>query len=264
MNSTLRSLSLALCLLAVNAPAQVSSQATGAVSPTPPAKVPREITFPAVTYACISLAIPIEDDEAKDVIENARARWFDVARAVGLKRAGNVFIHARLSAAGTPSSSALPAEACGIVDEGTPLQGMQIHQIPKRSGFAGFCNGKLEVPACLAEAASQAGFTDTIPWPWLPMYARWSESEPAPAVDADIVRYLMTASINIPASVPGQGKAFEQSTGGLVPLVPCNNCSAAGVALRVVPTGRGIAWFIPIRIVVDTPEKPQQSAGESK
>ena len=223
------------------------------VPPSPPASAstlaaPKEFTFPAVTYACIALLIPDEDKAAERAIEAARVRWYETARQAGLKQASGVFIHAKVPVANSADNvTALPAEVCGIVSQGSTVQGMAMRKLPPRQGLAGFCDKVLDVQECLASASNKGGFTEAKPWPWLPMYARWPLDQPVPVAEADIIQYLRTAVFTIPYALPGSGIPHERSTNGLKPLVECKDCIDAEGAKETDAKGTGIGWFIPLR-----------------
>lgn len=221
--------------------------------PSPPTNIPTpaapsEFTFPAVTYACIALSIPADDKAAEGAIESARVRWYETARQAGLKQASSVFIHAKVPVAGAPdNASALPAEVCGIVRQGSTVQGMAMRNLPPRQGLTGFCDKVLDVQECLSSASDKGGFTEAKPWPWLPMYARWPLDQPSPIAERDIIRYLRTAVFTIPYAPPGSGVPHERSTNGLKPLVECKDCLDAESAKETDAKGKGIGWFIPLR-----------------
>src|SRR5690606_38631169 len=136
--------------------------------------VPNEITFPAVTYACVELSIPEEEQAAVRAIEDARVRWYEAARRAGLEQASSVFVHAKVPVADPANDvTALVAEACGMVSQGSKVQGMTMRELPARQGLAGFCNKSLDIQECLMDASKKGGFTEANPWPWLPIYSRW-------------------------------------------------------------------------------------------
>lgn len=236
-------LATATCM-AQNQPAQPLAAASAAPVPKPAA--PKEFTFPAVTYACVQFSIPEDDKAAEGAIDNARVHWYEAARLAGLKQASHIFIHAKLPVAGTANNATvLPAEACGIVGQDSTIQGMKLHKLPSRQGYAGFCKS-LDVQKCLSEAAMQSGFNEAKPWPWLPMYLRWPTNLPVPAAGQDVIQYLRTAVFTIPYAPPGSGPPHERST-GLKPLVVCADCVDPDGPKETDAAGTGIGWFIPLR-----------------
>lgn len=228
-------------------PSQPASAPAVPTAPAPVAPVLKEVTFPAVTYACISLVIPDDDKAAEGAIDEARVRWYQTARSAGLKQAGSVFIHAKVPVGDSANNAALPAEACGIVSQGSIVQGMEIRKLPSRQGMAGFCEKVLDVQECLASASKRAGFTEAKPWPWLPMYARWPLDQSIPATEADVIRHLRTSVSTIPYAPPGSGVPRERSTNGPKPLVECKDCGVAEGAKETDAIGSGIGWFIPLK-----------------
>lgn len=238
--------------VAQNPPKPPSPPASAPTPPGPPA--PKEFTFPAVTYACVEFSIPDGDEAANRAIDEARVRWYDTARGAGLKQASSVFIHAKVQGADMGYASSLPAEACGIVAPGSIIPGMKIHALPARLGLAGFCDKLLDVQQCLASAWSIGGFTETKPWPWLPMYARWPVDKPAPASELDIIRHLRTAVFTIPYAPPGSGVPRERSDGPKR-LVECKaECPDPAGPQEADAAGKGIGWFIPLRPRPNTPQ----------
>lgn len=228
-------------------PSQHTSTPAVPTVPPPAAPVPKEFTFPAVTYACISLLIPEDDKAAERAIDEARVRWYQTARGAGLKQASSVFIHAKVPVGDAANNAALPAEACGIVSQVSMVQGMEIRKLPSRQGIAGFCDKVLDVQECLASASKKGGFTEEKPWPWLPMYARWPLDQPNPATEGDVIRHLRTSVSTIPYAPPGSGVPRERSTNGPKPLVECKECDVAEGPKETDAKGRGIGWFIPLK-----------------
>lgn len=232
--------------MAQNQPTSPSPPPSTSTLSTPPA--PKEFTFPAVTYACVPLSIPDDEKAAESAIEEARVRWYETARRAGLKEASSIFIHAKVPVTeAANNATAFPAEACGIVSQGSTVQGMTMRSLPARQGLTGFCDKMLNVQECLASASKKGGFSEAEPWPWLPMYVRWPVDQPAPVAEADIIRYLRTAVFTIPYASPGSGVPRERSTNGLKPLVECQDCVDPDGPKEVDAIGKGIGWFIPLR-----------------
>ncbi len=225
-------------------PAQAPTPSASASLPTVAA--PKEYTFPAVTYACIAVSIPDDEKAAEAAINAARLRWYEIARRSKLERSSSIFIHGKVPQGEINGGSPVSVDACGIVVAGTTIEGMTVRNIPARKGLAGFCSNQLDVQACLARALKDTGFTDAKPWPWLPMYARWPVSQPAPAAETDVLQYLHTANFPIPYAPSGKGATYEHHEGPKQ-IVACNQCTNPSPLVNAEATGKGIGWFIPLR-----------------
>lgn len=207
-----------------------------------------DVTLPAATYACIALPIPSDGAAAARAIDAAGTRWLDLAKADKITQASATFLHARIPTEAPAAPDApFDAQLCAVVAKGTSAPSMTIVDLPARRGVAGFCPKQQQVEPCLAAAETAAGYGPDKPWPWLPVYARWPTTTPAPTAAAEVLAQLVAMPIAIRTLAPAeQGRRFEVSA-GLQPLVPCEaNCSApAAQPATVAVTGPGVGWFIP-------------------
>lgn len=218
------------------------------------------VTMPPVRYACISFSLPEDEEAAKTTIDAARQKWLDAARTAGLKESSNIFFHAAVPQAAT--TTAIPAQACAIVDSQANLSGMTMLDLPARAGVAGFCEKQLDVQDCLVSVAKQLDFTDAKPWPWLPIYARWAQDAQAPKTAQDVVSYLTTNKLELRTATSGGGATVEQSSQGLKPLIPCTDCPAAQQRETLTPAGAGVGWFLQ-NVVLPSPS-PDQDLDKGK
>lgn len=203
-------------------------------------------TFPAVTYACMPIVIPPQDDAATKVIEGAHSVWLSIAQRGGLTRASATFLHAQIPAGqGMDADAPLPAQICAIVDKGTQVAGLTRLEMQERQGVAGFCANLQKVEPCLTAAAEVSGYTEQKPWAWLPVYGRWSNAIDSPKSAIDVVGYLITRPIDIKSVPVGLGKAKEFHEDAKE-LVECEqDCAAKDGHVVVDASGPGIGWFIP-------------------
>jgi len=206
-------------------------------------------TFPAVTYACMSIVIPPQDDLAAKVVEGAHSRWLSIAQHGELTRASATFLHAQIPIRqGMDADGPWPAQVCAVVDKGTQVPGLTTIEVQERQGVAGFCTNLQKVEPCLAAAAKVSGYTEETPWTWLPVYGRWSKAIDSPKSAADVVGHLIMRPIAIKSVPTGQGKTkeFHEDAKG---LVKCEQeCVAKDGHVVVDANGPGIGWFIPAAI----------------
>lgn len=214
-------------------------------------------TFPAVTYACMSIVIPPQDDAATKVVEGAHSTWLSIAQRGGLTRASATFLHAQIPAGqGMDADGPLPAQVCAVVDNGTQVPGLTTLEMQERQGVAGFCTNLQKVEQCLAAAAEVSGYTEQKPWTWLPVYGRWSKAIDSPKSAADVVGYLIMRPIDIKSIPIGKGKAKEFHEDAKE-LVKCEqDCVAKDGHVVVDASGPGIGWFIPAAIGPATAANP--------
>lgn len=240
---------LAVCALLASASAiaqpaaQPPAQAQNALT-----SVFADVTLPATTYACIAIQLPSDGAAAARAIEDARTRWIDLARKGKITQASATFLHARVPTEDAAKQDApIDAQLCGVVAKGTSAPSMDTVDLPARRGAAGFCPNQLQVEPCLAAAAAAAGYGPGKPWQWLPVYARWPATAPAPSLATDVLAQLVAMPVSIRTLEPGEHKQKFELSLGLQPLIPCEaNCSApVAQAATVAPSGPGVGWFIP-------------------
>lgn len=240
---------LAACALlaSANAIAQAVAQ-SAAPAQNALTSVFADVTLPAATYACIALPIPSDGSAAARAIDEAGTRWLDLARADKIPQASATFLHARIptEVAANPDAP-FDAQLCAVVARGTSAPSMTIVNLPARRGTAGFCPNQPQVEPCLAAAAAAAGYGPDKPWPWLPVYARWPATEPAPASAAEVLAQLVAMPISMRSLAPADKLRRFELSAGLQPLLPCEaNCSTpAAQSATVASSGPGVGWFIP-------------------
>lgn len=205
-------------------------------------------TFPASTLACVQFSLPSDPVEAARAVDRARVAWFKAAFADRIGRSGPLFVDAAIIIATSGQASTLPIDArlCAVVPSDTSAGSLVLETRPIRTGSAGYCSNP-DIGTCLGSAAAKSGYSGTKPWPYLPIYARWSANVDAPTSAGGVTAYLSSFRTLAIGSVAGSASAVEVSTNGLKPLVPCEaaGCPKAPEAQVVAAAGNGIGWFLP-------------------
>ncbi len=206
-------------------------------------------TFPAVKLACVPFQLPLDIAEAKEAIEKEQKKWYATARVGKLSKSGYPFLDAIINPPPKDDVSTIAgpidARTCAVIEKSvTSVPNMEIDNLPKVDGFAGFCIAQ-KVEACLNTAFKDSGFTQEKPWPRLPIYARWPDDESDPTDVAKVIAFLSTATKEIPPEMLGQGDMYERSTNGLRPLVPCDKSGCPKPTVNPPVESKRIVWFIP-------------------
>ncbi|MCP8631838.1 hypothetical protein PUR31_12370 [Pseudomonas mosselii] len=205
--------------------------------------------FPPVTVACISFDMPVNAETAKKAVDEKRKEWVAAAYKGGLKKYGYPFVDAKIEPPAEDNDAELgdkmiSGRMCGVVEMSiTAVAEMSVYKWAEREGTAGYCLG-MDVEICLRSAFKDSGFTESKPWPRLPVYARWDDSSTNP-VDVDGVVFALSRPIlDMPKNLPESNETFERNSGGLQPIEPCPPKGCDGVtAADEVNTSR-VGWFI--------------------
>lgn len=230
---------------------------------------PAPAKLPAMQVGCRAIQIPVDQNDEESAVQSAdtenvasseavfeveRKAWMDGLAGSEIKRVGPLYVIMKMPPKDYVGKT-WPGEICGRIDKRAEIAGFTVKTRTAQIGYAGYCATN-DPEICLASIYAALKFTETTPWPRLPIYALWRSQDADPAGVEDIVKYFGSTPFDVVQPTEQEGTAQEFQIDN---IQGCEGTECPSFPEAIDTTnGKGIAWFIEL----SEAELPTQEASD--